>query len=476
MIDAMTSAPAAAAPSTQRRSRRSRLWLLLALPLVVALALGVRTSTRYATAPTMAIAINEVTNNEYPEDPADRSLYHGQYQGRSLSLVQQDETHFDFIFEPTNPRVARIVVKNVDVSLMTPSLPDWVRGDEALERIALTDRQWNRQQVRFSVGSPQLEITGGDGFEREQVATVELAKNCLNAGLWEILLFAKNGDSRQLYYQGWFTFPLGHYRTLFERNTGLSYWGHWSYLEHWRDPEGAPMALDKLRRVSSETQVQAVLDPNERLIAGGEQLRKRRITVAPNVTTWGDFYHGSEVRFARFVPPGRYAVADLWGNEYVTMDRFEKAIHRQVQPAGGGPALDELELVFGSSQGGETRHFLVSGFDARLLPQLPVADYSKGLYMPMGIGVPPFVQGVTDLEKNPPHKSPYFSLLLDGEGRWINHHRVAVDGPVIHRDATDPNLLHVYLLSYERSSLVGHWKVVLPAPPGPSPSESQPAS
>lgn len=96
--------------------------------------------------------------------------------------------------------------------------------------------------------------------------------------------------------------------------------------------------------------------------------------------------------------------------------------------------------------------------------------------MPMGIGVPPFVQAVSDLEKNPPQKSPYFSLLLDGKGRWINHHRVALDGPVIHRDASNPNLLHVYLLSYERSSLVGHWKVALPAPAPAPPSEVQTAS
>ena len=79
--------------------------------------------------------------------------------------------------------------------------------------------------------------------------------------------------------------------------------------------------------------------------------------------------------------------------------------------------------------------------------------------MPMGIGVPPFFQTYDELAQNPPHLSPYFCLLLDANGRWINHHEVAVDGPVIHRDLNDPSILHVYLLSYERHSLIGHFVI-----------------
>ena len=77
--------------------------------------------------------------------------------------------------------------------------------------------------------------------------------------------------------------------------------------------------------------------------------------------------------------------------------------------------------------------------------------------MPMGIGVPPFFLSYEDLKRNPPDKSPYFSVLLDSHDKWINHHEVAIDGPVLHRDMNNPNLIHVYLLSYERHSLVGHF-------------------
>jgi hypothetical protein len=82
--------------------------------------------------------------------------------------------------------------------------------------------------------------------------------------------------------------------------------------------------------------------------------------------------------------------------------------------------------------------------------------------MPMGIGVPPFYQDYSKLQEQPPNATPYFSVLLDEHDRWIDHHHFAIDGPVMHRDATDPQLLHVYLLSYERHSLIGHWVVSIP--------------
>ena len=40
------------------------------------------------------------------------------------------------------------------------------KKDKDLEIIALTDREWNRQQVSFEPDSKHIEITGGDGFEK----------------------------------------------------------------------------------------------------------------------------------------------------------------------------------------------------------------------------------------------------------------------------------------------------------------------
>ena len=434
---------------------RTLLFAIGALLVLLAVGLAVRTEFRYATAPVMEVHVRELSNAEYPEDPANRSIHHGQYKGRNLSLVQKDETHFDFVLEPTNAHTAKVAFRDVDVSLMTPGLPEWTRDDAGLRRIALTDRQWNRQQVSFPADSPHLEVSGGNGFEKANLSSAALAKNCLNAGLWEVLLFVKEDGREALYYQGWFTFPLGHYGRLFEYNTGLPYWQHWYYLEHWFDPAGTPVRLDGLRQVTSEREVPADFDGQEPILVAGEQVRKRREVIADNLLTWQDFYDGRRVRFAQFVPPGRYSVKKPCKNQFARLAHFDRAVLREVVSPATTTPLYELELVFTGSRGQPCR-FVVSGFDLGALPQLPVEDYPRGLYMPMGIGVPPFVQPYEELRQHPPDRSPYFSVLLDGEGRWLNHHEVAVDGPVLHRDAKDPALLHVYLLSYERHTLIGH--------------------
>lgn len=442
------------------RVRRRTVGLVIGVLLVLAIGgLAVRQHLRYAVAEVMEVPIREFTNAEYPEDPSLRSVHHGQYTGRTLTLVQKDDTHFDFIFKPTNPHTATVTFHNVDVSLMTPSEPEWTKADPGLERIALTDRQWNRQQVRFDPRSPQVEVDGGDGFEKAHLFSAELAKNCLNAGLWEVLLFVKEDGNKALYYQGWFTFPLGHYKRIFEQNTGLAYWSHWYYLEHWFDPAGTVVRLDGLRQVVQERDVQASFDGNEKVIVAGEQVRKRKTTMAGNIRTWDDFYDGRTIRFATFIPPGRYSVQHPWKNEYGRIDQFDKASLREITSPATSKPLHELELVFVGKQTGERCRFLVSGFDLSVLPQLPAEEYPKGLYMPMGIGVPSFFQSYEDLQKNPPDRSPYFCVMLDGDDHWINHHDLAVDGPVMYRDAKNPDLLHVYLLSYERHSLVGHFVV-----------------
>lgn len=445
------------------RPRRRTLYVIglavLSILLVAAIGLGLWLRARYSVADSMEIAVTEYTNFEYPEDPADRSVHFGEYSGRKLTLVRKDDTHFDFILDPGNAQTATIIFRDVNVSLMTPSEPEWTKGDAHLERIALVDRQWNRQQVRFDPHSPHVEVSGGDGFEKANLCSAELAKNCLNAGLWEGLLFVRENGHKALYYQNWFTFPLGHYKSVFEHNTGLSYWKHWYKLEHWSDPAGTPAPLDGLRKVLAEREVKAAFDPSEPIIAAGEQVRKRRTTDAENVRTWGDFVSGQRVRYATFRPPGRYDVNKPWKNEYWRLSRFTKAILRDIQSPASPKPLQEMELIFENKDTGAECRFIVSGFDLAALPQLPVEKYPDGLYMPMGIGVPPFFQSYDDLQKNPPDESPYFCVMLDSESRWINHHEVAIDGPVMHRDAGDPNKLHVYLLSYERHSLVAHFMV-----------------
>lgn len=450
---------------------RRRAWRKLfgwaALVLIVAAVAGVGWFfSRYRYSAEMKVPIVEFSKFEYAEDPAGRSPLFGEYSVRTLRLVQKDATHFDFVFRSPHEHVAEVVFRDVDVSLMTPGLPAYAAEDEGLRRIALTDREWNRQQVQFGAASDMVEISGGDGFEQENLAVASLAKNCLNAGLWEVLLFTKIDGKKEMYYQGWFTFPMGQYKRLWEQNTNLSYWDdlNWYRMEHWCDPAGNLIPLEKLREEVKAETVEVQYDPEERIMFAGEQIRKQRTTMAENVRNWGDLREKhDDVRFASFIPPGTYSVSHPWANEYWRVAKLEGATVRRIVSKATGKESQELELKFSDKSGKQVCRFFVGGIDLASLPQLPTSKYNEGLYMPMGIGVPPFYQDYEQLLANPPTESEYYSFLLDEDGRWIDHHSTAIDGPVMHRDAERPELVHLYLLSYERHTLVGHFTFPLPA-------------
>ena len=436
----------------------------------------------------MPVEVTEYTPCEYPDDPAAHAAEYGHYDGRSLRLVDKgDGRHFDFIFDPHCRRIARIVFRNVDVSKMTPALPCHIKGDKGLERIALVDRQWNRQQVHFEVPGPHVEICGGDGFEISRITGASLAKNCLNAGLWEVLLSTEECGEKKLYYHGWFTFPLGQYKRIWECNTDRSYWHDdcvWYRMEHWLDPTGTRLDLNRLRCVRSCQCVPAHYNPCEPVFCDGEQIKKLKTTRIPHKRTWGNLIHRGEATFATFRKPGVYDWKKPWKNEYWRLACLQGGRIRRVQsPQRPDELLHEIELVYQSNKTlpgdecyGQTRwrrcrcqldlrkqtRIIIGGVDLNSVPVLPMRNYSKGFYMPMGISVPPFHQKYQELLNDPPRCSPYYSFILDEDDRWIDHHKAAIDGPVIHRDEDNLDFIHVYLLSYERHSLVGHYMIHAP--------------
>jgi len=454
------------------------LWTGFYLIAVVGIVAGIWFQNRYSVRDVMKIPITEFSNSQYPEDPANRSTHYGRYSRRELQLVKKDSTHFDFIFDSTDSRTAKVVFKNIDVSLFVPIAPEWTKADRNLEKIAFVDREWNRQQVSFNPHSEHIEIHGGNGFEEANLYSAEIARNCLNAGLWEVLLFTQEDGQKALYYHGWFTFPLGHYKRVFEEQNKISYWRYWWSLEHWVDPVGTPVHLEALRKVVLEEEVETAFLGDEFIFTAGEQRRKNKTVEARNLVVWKDIFGEENIQFAAFIPPGRYSLENLRKNEYWRFGKLQKTILRNIHAPSSDKTLSEIELVF---EVREPHHavtrFIVSGIDLDAVPQLPNTDYPKGLYMPMGIGVPPFFQDYEYLQKNPSYKGPYFSVMLDDQGNWINHHDVAVDGPVIYKDKDDPNLLHILPLSYERHLLVGHFVMKLQkvqevvAPPTPQATE-----
>ncbi len=434
-----------------------------AVALIVGTGLGgtVWWQTRYNGAPEQTVHLTAFSNKEYPEDPEERSAEFGNYPHRRLRIQQRGETRFRFVIEPGSTHSTTIELPDVDLAHFVAAVPAWVKSDPDLTKIGLIDREWNRQQVSFRRGGHIQVHDGGDGFEQRALSRVDLARNCLNAGLWELLLFTVDDGVERVYAHVWFTFPLGLYKSLFERVNGLSYWDYWWSLEHWVDPTGTPIVLDRLRTVEQEWEVNATAQWDEHPAVRGEQILKRKNVLAGPVHTYRDWYT-QPVQFASFIPPGRYSLKHPRDTQLHYLAEFVGAKLRQVRMQASPQPLFEIEFGFRDSGTGEMSRLVFGGLDLGTLPATITEHYEQGWQAPMGIANPSFFESYEDVLAVPPSQRTFYGFHLDARDHWMDHHAVGVDGPLLHRDARDPATLHLYLLSYERHALLNHFVVRCP--------------
>lgn len=210
-----------------QRTQTNVVYALLGVVILVTLAGLAWFADRYDDQPQQTVALTAFAKDDYPENPENTSSIFGAYPHRRLIIQRLSDTRFRFLLEPATPQAAAIIVTDVDLAHFVAAIPAWVKVDPDLMKVGLIDREWNRQQVRFARTSTHLDVReGGDGFEQRALARVDLARNCLNAGLWELLLFNTENGEERVYEHLWFTFPLGLYKQLFEQVNGLSYWSY----------------------------------------------------------------------------------------------------------------------------------------------------------------------------------------------------------------------------------------------------------
>jgi hypothetical protein len=135
---------------------------------------------------------------------------------------------------------------------------------------------------------------------------------------------------------------------------------------------------------------------------------------------------------------------------------------RQVRLPQGDQLRAEIELTFQDNQTGEPTRLIFGGLDLRSLPVLRPTQYERGWQVPLGIGNPSFFETYEEVLAHPPRQRMFYGFHLDAQNRWIDHHAVGVDGPLLHRDADNPSLIHLYLLSYERHALLNHFVITCP--------------
>jgi hypothetical protein len=358
-----------------------------------------------------------------------------------------------------------VMLKDIDLSLWIPTVPEAVQDHKQLEKWFLSEREFNRQRVVFAAGSPHIEVQDDSGLNPENIS-VNLTNNCLGSGRWEFSVFEEQNGEKVKIYQGYFSFPLGHYRQLVETANGTSYWQQARSMEAWPGFNffgGSSFDLEATRSVESEYEVAATSMENDPILAADEQESKTKLIVYSSsdqpLKTWKDVKK-SQVQFQSFVAPGIYDETRLWDTNYSEIASFSGAVVRQISSKLANESLQEVELSF-QNEAGQERKLVLSGIRLEDVPQVATDEYYKGVYMPLGFGTP-FTQDYEELKKNRPSESPFFGFLLDEEGRLMNYRMdVGINGIVMYRDVDKPERIHIHPLSYERIMLVGHYVVDL---------------
>lgn len=411
------------------------------------------------------VPLKELSDADYPDNPdiSIRSSLDGTYSHSQARFVPLDNGHFDVVFPPANSESDTLTLLDLDLVEWMPAVPDYIREDSFLVYVGILNQEFNRQQVKLG---PDHFTLSGKADEQNKIQRVDLARNCLNAGLWEVIAYSEEQEQQKPAYHAWFDFPDSLYKDLFQRRNGdLNFDHYFPLVKNWTDPPQEKIRLELLREVKNELELEFTSRNDEYYPLVGERKKKHPNIVYPKpdqIERISDFLNDS-TKFSTFSPPGFYDTNAPKSTELSRFHRLERIIFREIHSKSSAAGSGfELDLEFSRAQTGEKMHFLVGGLQRDQIPSHPVAQMHKGFQMPMGIANHSFYEKYEVALKNSPHQNPYYGLLTDAEGRFLDSHTIGIDGPLLHFDPEDPNRLHFWILSFERHAFVGHFEIQFP--------------
>lgn len=356
-----------------------------------------------------------------------------------IELSRKSASAYTVALLPADPSLA---LPDVDLRLLMPRVPVAARGNADLTKIALIQREFNRNEVHN-------DLPGGLDFS--------IANNCLRQGLWEVKLAARRDGKTVPLYHGWFDFPASEYARLFEEVNGTPYAPAQPLLAQYPQLTGLPVPLEKLRKVESETVLPPLDlhagDPVQRL---PEQTGKVKLLLTPGIASYGDFALASHqpVVTAKFSEPGFYNPDDPMKFDLAWLAHPVRAVARRVSPLAGGAPFVEIEIAFENGN-----RILFADRRIAELPtraDAPVAE-NDVLKIVSGIGTPTIHANAADRAAELAEDRPRYLFLLDAKGALLDNHFGGMDGIYLWRDAGKPGSLHVWLCGYERIAFAAHF-------------------
>jgi hypothetical protein len=406
---------------------------------------------------TIDIPIKEMSDSEYPDNPNLESR-HSKAQQKYFSQITLKENNtnlFDIELHSNEKGLCNIALRYLPLIEMMPTAAEFIKKDDYLSYLGIINQEWNRQQVQFN--KDQYEVTGHSTLK---ITRVDLARNCLNAYLWELLVYAEDNDGEsKLFWQGWFDFPKDTYKKLFELRNKLDYEKYRPALEHWIDAESKKIDLSLLRREIDKTEVNYVVKNDELYPLKGERKRKAKNIITPSkISKINDLLSDSTI-FATFSIPGFYNRSDPRKTELSRFGVLYKVTKSNIINGLGKSAI-ELRLDFRSNTDSSTlMSMIIGGIDFKEIPKLKTSEANEGWQTSMGIANHSFYETYEYQQKHLTKDNGFYALLLDENGKYIDSHKVGIDGPLFHFDVGNENLLHLWVLAFERHAFVGHYLI-----------------
>ncbi len=355
----------------------------------------------------------------------------------TLELVPAGPGRYDVRLLPGEnaPRLA-----DADLSLLVPRAPRIAAGNDALTRLALIQREYNRNEVHNPLP---------DGSD------LSIANNCLERGLWEVKVARTNEGKTVTLFHAWFTFPAPEYARLFRvANGGLEYASFDRLFASYPGLGGLALPLDALRRVISERDLAGLQthssEPLDRLT---EQTGKVKLLRTNGIETYAGFTRPDKqpIALAKFDAPGKYDSAETMRFDLSWLAHPASIVWRQVQSPRVPGTFPEIEVRFENGY-----RILAADADLSRLVARPQSPRTEAdvLRLVCGIGTPVIHATASERAAELSQDRPRYLMILDAEGRHVDNHTTGVDGLYAWRGAGDQ--LHLWLLSYERIAFVAH--------------------
>ena len=399
--------------------------------------------------------VQNLSDAEYPDNP-DIGFVSKNYDHEFLNsgeIVELENDNYEFSFFSKNDEEAKIVLPSIPIMEFMPSIPAHLASDSYMAYLSVVNQEWNRNQVRLVPG----EFVSTD----KRIVRVDLARNCLNSYLWELIIYTKENDKEVPLGHAWFNFPPKLYKELFQKRNGVSFNKYKNSLLKYQVGESKEVKRELLRKVIDSVPL-AFADLSDTMYPlEGARLKKFKEVITPKTFATMRDLQVDETTLATFLPPGKYSKSDPRKTELGRLQRLEKVQLFSTTNKNNKDQTHELYLNFSDAQGKRKTKLVFGGLNLDELPKLNALEAHKGWKNSMGFSNHTFYETLGEHQSCSSLTNPYYGYLTDEKNHWLDSHEIGIDGPILYWDANVPNRLHLWLLSFERHALVGHYTIDL---------------